>query len=158
MNGSKFILPNSDKFDLDVFKSRMMSIIVLTFLLLNMPRCVIGLFEATRWTKRHQTILFWDFFIGTCLLVSLEVWTLYNLCHRSPHQCFHIRPIRLVITLTTFLHLSRHVDNFSSFVSSRSQFFFIGQKISHIFFFCKIDCLQKLLQYLSWLHIVETNE
>lgn len=28
--------------------SRMMSIIVLTFLLLNMPRCVIGLFEATR--------------------------------------------------------------------------------------------------------------
>merc|ERR1719225_1957965 len=26
----------------------MMSIIVLTFLLLNMPRCVIGLFEATR--------------------------------------------------------------------------------------------------------------
>lgn len=28
--------------------TRMMSIIVLTFLLLNMPRCVIGLFEATR--------------------------------------------------------------------------------------------------------------
>ena len=31
-----------------VILTRMMSIIVLTFLLLNMPRCVIGLFEATR--------------------------------------------------------------------------------------------------------------
>ena len=97
-----------------VIMTRMMSIIVLTFLLLNMPRCVIGLFEATRWTKQYQTILFWDFFKGTCLLGSLAVWTLDNLCHRSPHQCFHIRPIRLV-TLTTFLHSSRYVDNFSPF-------------------------------------------
>ena len=38
--------------------SRMMSIIVLTFLLLNMPRCVIGLFEATRYFQKEDGSIF----------------------------------------------------------------------------------------------------
>ena len=33
--------------------TRMMSIIVITFLTLNMPRCIIGLFELTRYVPRY---------------------------------------------------------------------------------------------------------
>ena len=34
--------------------TRMMSIIVITFLVLNMPRCIIGLFELTRFASMEQ--------------------------------------------------------------------------------------------------------
>ena len=34
--------------------TRMMSIIVVTFLVLNMPRCIIGVFELTRFALKLQ--------------------------------------------------------------------------------------------------------
>ena len=101
-----------------VIMTRMMSIIVLTFLLLNMPRCVIGLFEATRWTKQYQAVLFWDFLLGLACWdhKQSERWITYaikvpiSISTSDPFvsSCWHFFFICLV-TLTIFLHSTENI-------------------------------------------------